>query len=639
MFYSDSASDITSESDFDSYSVGDSQEVHTNSPKLIFKKLNDNELKKQIIVGNKNIPIKQQLLDVPADGNCFYTALIVQLTLPAINSNTDFYERVKLLWPKVNLTELKSLKKELKKYYLKCTDKHMSLEQTPFLSSCVLSLKDLAVDYIFENLQSYYDFIEEETEKNKLIKIQRHLEPKEWADNSVINAISKMLDCEIIIYYYEPEEKKFTIQKGTEDINLDIKYKHQIILAHVNAKSPYLYDERNCPRNHYQCFFPQENNLQINFLQNHNPQIIEEDQFIKMGNNFSSKFEEDVLILEPRKKSISEKEYQDYSCFFYKNVASHKLKYISQYGYIVEEDADIINLKCETWINKREKQNEKYKILSEKKFDNNKAEIDIEKIKKSGSYGWKIHISIDDSDRNNIETAWDCLVPVLIKYGIYYVKFYKSNFTNDDKWCEKEENLWNIGKRFTIYALHNLPKTKEFIELFESEKSVESATNSLISWNDFFNEVAETLKKNNIKPGYLNPACRAINNYISYRNDKNPEYFNNYLIDNEKINPNSASSTINSTHIRPIFVPKLTIEQMNKAKKDPQKIKPYISCDEVYKKTKQNKEKSYNFFQENDPFENISIEKIETKSIPEYNAQNNGNNENCCCRNFCCNIL
>jgi len=84
-------------------------------------------------------------------------------------------------------------------------------------------------------------------------------------------------------------------------------------------------------------------------------------------------------------------------------------------------------------------------------------------------YGWKIHISLLEDDEN-ISKAWNCIVDILIKYGI-----------QESKVLRKGVNLpeFQKGKEITIY--------------FQEGN---------IDWLGMFMEIEEKLLEEKVKPGY-----------------------------------------------------------------------------------------------------------------------------------------
>lgn len=203
-----------------------------------------------------------QLADVPADGNCFYIALTLSLILPAIQEENDYAKRVKLLWPEVTNTQLMELKKELIQYYLSNKERPEELSETPILQNCINFFKDNIKNYIFENFQYYSGFFYDvENEEQKWLKLDKDLSFKAWVDDYIRHAIECLLDCKTAIYHYKPEENAFCMQIGMEHEDPNKIFTYYVDLAYLNAGKPYNYDEMTCPRNHYQLFFPNGNNL------------------------------------------------------------------------------------------------------------------------------------------------------------------------------------------------------------------------------------------------------------------------------------------------------------------------------------------------------------------------------------------
>lgn len=113
--------------------------------------------------------------------------------------------------------------------------------------------------------------------------------------------------------------------------------------------------------------------------------------------------------------------------------------------------------------------------------------------------GWKLHIAIDDSEREEFDyvaRAWDLIISILIEHRICESKVIKPciSFMKDEL---------QIGKQITIYQFLNPNR----------------------DWLVIINQIETSLNKGDqygpIKSGLISPTDKTINGskYISYRND------------------------------------------------------------------------------------------------------------------------
>lgn len=112
------------------------------------------------------------------------------------------------------------------------------------------------------------------------------------------------------------------------------------------------------------------------------------------------------------------------------------------------------------------------------------------------SHGWKIHISIFDSDENLV-AAWDNIVPILHRFGVSLAKFIKPGLVKD-KDCKPAEK----GRQVTIYCSYHDDYTTE-------------------RWIKLLSAIRLKLISLDIPPGYVNSVCRQFDGsgYFFYRND------------------------------------------------------------------------------------------------------------------------
>lgn len=92
--------------------------------------------------------------------------------------------------------------------------------------------------------------------------------------------------------------------------------------------------------------------------------------------------------------------------------------------------------------------------------------------------GWKFQISLDDSNPQNVEDAWNkAILPCLLKYGVSRSKIY----SGQEKLSELENGAQD-GKQVTVYTSLNKDYTPE-------------------DWQALLQEINELLVKHNIQPG------------------------------------------------------------------------------------------------------------------------------------------
>ncbi len=106
--------------------------------------------------------------------------------------------------------------------------------------------------------------------------------------------------------------------------------------------------------------------------------------------------------------------------------------------------------------------------------------------------GWKFHLSVAQDDRKeNLEKAWDALVPILLKHKVGETKIVKHELVQD------------ASKVLTVYTFNGGPKLDE--------------------WEPFLKEVESAFKERGVVRGeeiYENHVTGS--DYIYYRNDAGP---------------------------------------------------------------------------------------------------------------------
>lgn len=145
-------------------------------------------------------------------------------------------------------------------------------------------------------------------------------------------------------------------------------------------------------------------------------------------------------------------------------------------------------------------------------YKDNETEINV---------GWKAHISIDDSDKENLAKAWDLVKDVIIDEKLVSkVVVPDANFYNDPVQC---------GKQITIYC-HMTPAK---------------------DWEDIFHRIENALCVEDIKASTFSPSDKPLpgSAFLSYRNDDNGN--GNYIASDHDYNPASHDDIFDNIQIQP----------------------------------------------------------------------------------------
>jgi hypothetical protein len=118
-----------------------------------------------------------------------------------------------------------------------------------------------------------------------------------------------------------------------------------------------------------------------------------------------------------------------------------------------------------------------------------------------GEHGWKFHISIDDTNRENLARGWNIVKDVLIANNITKFKIYAPESG------KSMESGSNPSKQITIYAYYDL-----------EEKNAED-------WQRIIREVTLHLANEGVHPAGKPKNDRLIkgSSFVSYRNDADAE--------------------------------------------------------------------------------------------------------------------
>ncbi len=122
--------------------------------------------------------------------------------------------------------------------------------------------------------------------------------------------------------------------------------------------------------------------------------------------------------------------------------------------------------------------------------------------KEEESAGWKIHISIDDQNDENIRVTFNRVVPIMMRYSLGMAKFLKTTCPKDDA-----TGVYDHGRHITIYC-----SLQRFVE--------EGFT--IAQWKELLTDITRALIECGIMPGYTNAVSKPIggSNYCSYRYDR-----------------------------------------------------------------------------------------------------------------------
>lgn len=135
--------------------------------------------------------------------------------------------------------------------------------------------------------------------------------------------------------------------------------------------------------------------------------------------------------------------------------------------------------------------------------------------------GWKVHISINDSDKKNLAKAWDVVEEILIEEKLQAkIVMPDADFYKDSQQC---------GKQITIYCHMTFNR----------------------NWESIFNRIEDSLYKAEIQSGEFSPGDRQIpeSNYLSYRNDDNGH--GKYISSNSDYNPSRQSDPFINFSLEP----------------------------------------------------------------------------------------
>jgi hypothetical protein len=129
-------------------------------------------------------------------------------------------------------------------------------------------------------------------------------------------------------------------------------------------------------------------------------------------------------------------------------------------------------------------------------------------------FGWKFHVSIDDTDPNNIEKGWNLVKEILIRERVYTSKVVaKGRQMAETQVLEKGSQR---GKQITIYTTHHPDRR-------------------LDAWSKLVSEITRVLAENEIAPSHSPESDEPIegSNYVSFRSDG---YYNDKHNENVEFN-------------------------------------------------------------------------------------------------------
>lgn len=117
-------------------------------------------------------------------------------------------------------------------------------------------------------------------------------------------------------------------------------------------------------------------------------------------------------------------------------------------------------------------------------------------LQKQANEGWKIHISIDDNDEDNLIKGWRIISQILMENYVYLFKVVDDQHLPMEGYLNEEETSEG-GKQITIFAF----KQPE------------------MNWRPILQRITEELTENHIQPSYLPISDNPIvgSHYLSYR--------------------------------------------------------------------------------------------------------------------------
>jgi hypothetical protein len=130
-----------------------------------------------------------------------------------------------------------------------------------------------------------------------------------------------------------------------------------------------------------------------------------------------------------------------------------------------------------------------------KNFDN-KDYISLKAKSYEPARGWKIHISIDDTKKTNLEKAWNSIVYLCAKHDIKLMKMITT--THDITTHRRAPE--GSGRQFTLYV----PVSEEDNQGY---------------WQKLLQEIEDALYNADIPVGYASSVTKKLSGYLSYRND------------------------------------------------------------------------------------------------------------------------
>ncbi len=116
-------------------------------------------------------------------------------------------------------------------------------------------------------------------------------------------------------------------------------------------------------------------------------------------------------------------------------------------------------------------------------------------------HGWKIHLSVNDDDSNNLKKAWPIILKLAFKYQLPHFKI----------------KLFTVQKKSHLPDSECLPQEKGKQLTFYCGENPSPGTVKKLS--RFCQELTEEFKKNDIQAGQYGENVRYVNEYVGYKND------------------------------------------------------------------------------------------------------------------------
>lgn len=140
--------------------------------------------------------------------------------------------------------------------------------------------------------------------------------------------------------------------------------------------------------------------------------------------------------------------------------------------------------------------------------------------------GWKFHVSIDDTDPENIKNGWNLVKEILIRERVYTSKVVPRGYQMAE--TQRVEKGIQRGKQITIYTAQHLDRQLE-------------------AWSRLVNEITRVLAEKGIAPSHRPESDEPIegSNYVSFRCDG---YYDDIELINRPFNGSEWRDQVQQVH-------------------------------------------------------------------------------------------